>query len=45
MADGSSVVKVRVIFDSDTEPTGGNAYIGMGGDIDMNSPIPIKKVS
>ncbi|MEI0495537.1 hypothetical protein R4J09_08990 [Brachyspira intermedia] len=39
------IVNVKVIFDSDTEATGGNAYIGMGGEPNMDSPLPIKKVS
>lgn len=43
MKGNAGIVNVKVIFDSDTQATGGNAYIGMGGEPDMNSPIPIKK--
>lgn len=39
----SLTVKVKVIFDSDTEATGGNAYVGIGSEPNMNNPIKVTK--
>lgn len=39
------VTKVKVIFDSDTEATGGKAYFGVNAEPNMDNPIIIKKVS
>ena len=49
MKDGDKpsgkVTKVKVIFDSDTEATGGKAYFGVNAEPNMDNPIIIKKVS
>ena len=42
---GGSTTKVKVVFDSPSQATGGNAYIGIGTEPDMNNPIKITKVS
>ena len=44
MINGSTT-KVKVVFDSPSQATGGNAYIGIGTEPDMNNPIKITKVS
>lgn len=38
------MVNVKVIFDSDTEATGGNAYVGIGTEPNMNKPIKVNKI-
>lgn len=38
-------VNVKVVFDSDTQISGGNAYVGIDSEPDMSNPIPITKVS
>lgn len=38
------IVNVKVIFDSDTEATGGNAYVGIGTEPNMNNPIKVNKI-
>ena len=42
---GGSTTKVKVVFDIPSQATGGNAYIGIGTEPDMNNPIKITKVS
>lgn len=43
--NSGATTTVKVVFDSPSEATGGNAYIGIGTEPNMNKPIKITKVS